>query len=448
MQRRWLQSNDKTFSPVQSFKRILKYAAVGASAVVIAGMLVACSFEAPPIPGYCNPDADPNCPINYNDGRWIPEEIDLLADTASETSLTSGDRWDIDQPTYNGTAGNVFRTKHGFGCAEANRGWVELTNGNDTIGVSIEDSEFMPPPMDNGMVFLNGWSLKYKGSDHEVKGVGVSIFNVRREAMSSGHTLRWQTHFTLTDENGDDDYEGCYYYTIVMWNSDGEGDKIPAYVIQNNADHSQTFVTEYAAKAGIRFLDYEHSGPPFQAAVVPRGFGLMYDGEDRHVLQLGFDFASSMTPGFYDPIRGRIAAILKDNSTRRFLATASVSVVGGVGVRWQLDGGSSSLQPRAKRSCPTLTSPSSRTEWKQATVQGDFAVPVLSKWDVGDICADHHLRKAGVSIDDWYYEKEPNAQYGVLHYQVTSTFYDDLGPFGSHGSQANYNVDILAFNRY
>jgi hypothetical protein len=65
-------------------------------------------------------------------------------------------------------------------------------------------------------------------------------------------------------------------------------------------------------------------------------------------------------------------------------------------------------------------------------------------WDIEDICTDHHVRKIGVWIDDWYYEKAPEAATGTLHYRIASRFEDNGS---SRGSTVNYNVNILGFHR-
>ena len=44
--------------------------------------------------------------------------------------------------------------------------------------------------------------------------MGTTIENIRLER----NTLKWQASGALSDDNFDDAYSWCYYYTVVAWN--------------------------------------------------------------------------------------------------------------------------------------------------------------------------------------------------------------------------------------
>jgi hypothetical protein len=197
------------------------------------------------------------------------------------------------------------------------------------------------------MVYLNGWELEYTGSDdHHVKGLGVWITKVRQE----NNVLHWEAGGVLTDKNADDPYRVCYYYTVVMWDTD----IIDAYVIQDNFEHTQTFVHEDSQTAGLRVLAGEHDGPP-APWVVPRGFGLMFTGDtvDHHLLQVAFRLDDTLLWNIplFDRIFWESAMILKDNSTRSFIGTEMVSIVGGLRVSIR-QGKNIALRPRSPAITP------------------------------------------------------------------------------------------------
>jgi hypothetical protein len=424
-----------TFSLLWHLKLGLGYAVVSVLAVVMASTFIACTFDAAGIPAGCTP---PNCPINFNDARWLPEEIDIIAENASLATLAEPRRW---QTVNGGGWTRDFQSHHGSACANATRAWVELPNGKDTIGIRIEDSIPLPSPRHTGMVYLNGWELEYTGSDdHHVKGLGVWITKVRQE----NNVLHWEAGGVLTDKNADDPYRVCYYYTVVMWDTD----IIDAYVIQDNFEHTQTFVHEDSQTAGLRVLAGEHDGPP-APWVVPRGFGLMFTGDtvDHHLLQVAFRLDDTLLWNIplFDRIFWESAMILKDNSTRSFIGTEMVSIVGGLRVSIR-QGKNIALRPRGPASgggC--LISPSAHAEWVTVPdLPYDYAVPVLAGWDIGYPCGDHEVKKIGTRITHFYYEKAPGASRGTLRYRVASVLQDKNA---DDGLVSRYRVNVLGFNR-
>lgn len=422
-----------TFSLGQYLKRVLGYVMVGGLAVMMASTFIACSFNPGGLPLGCAP---PDCPIDFNDGKWIPEEIDLIAENAALATLTKPRR----RKTVNGAEAYDFQSYHGSACADATRAWVELPNGEDLIGIRIEDSIPLPSPNHTGLVYLNGWELEYTGGDdHHVKGLGAWITKVRQK----NNALHWEAGGVLTDKNGDDPYRWCYDYTVVMWDTD----IIDAYVIQDNFEHSQTFVHEKGKTAALRLLAGEQDGPP-APWVVPRGFGMMFDGytADHHLLQVAFklDDALLWNIPLFDRIFWDSAMILKDNGTRSFFGTEMVSIVGGlrVGMRQERR---ISLKPRSPASGGCIQPPSTHAQWVTIPdLPYDYAVPVLTGWDIGYPCGDHEVKKIGTRITDFNYEKASGALTGTLHYRVASVLQDKNA---DDGFLSRYNVNVLGFRR-
>jgi hypothetical protein len=73
----------------------------------------------------------------------------------------------------------------------------------------------------------------------------------------------------------------------------------------------------------------------------------------------------------------------------------------------------------------------------------DYAVPVLSGWDVGNVCDDTHVKQVGVWMEDFDYVRDPNAPTGRMVYTIASVFEDEGNP---QQSAERYKIQILGFN--
>ena len=413
----------------QHMQRVLGYLVVSGIAAVMAGTFLACTFDPPTLPG-----RPPSPEVDFNDGKWIPEEVNILMQTAPLTTPTSELAW----ATVNGkdeTDTDNFESYHGYACGQAERVWTQDADGNDRFGFRILGSQTFKDAKDHGMVLLNGWRVKYLHSDHDVRALGVAIHNVR----PVGAQLHWEATIALADVNADDAIEGCYYYTAVMWNTDGPKG-INAYVVQGDQQHDMTFIHPEGERAGLRTLSGEfHADQP--KAVVPRGYGfILSKAADINVLQLGFDLDTNLWTT-RDTISWDSSLIFKDNSTRSFQGTAIVSVLGNPGV--EMVRSSLPLTPRRATPCPGTPAPTLRSEWKSVrALPYDRVVPVLVGYDIGDACNDNNLQEAGAWIARWNYVK--TGATGTLHYQVESVFRDKDDRPGSH--TPGYKVNILGFS--
>ena len=72
----------------------------------------------------------------------------------------------------------------------------------------------------------------------------------------------------------------------------------------------------------------------------------------------------------------------------------------------------------------------------------DYAIPVLTGWDLSYVCTDHHVERIGVYLVEFEYVKDPAADTGTLNYTIFSTLRDD----SDNGHAARYKVSILGLN--
>jgi hypothetical protein len=217
-------------------------------------------------------------------------------------------------------------------------------------------------------------------------------------------------------------------------------------------------------------------------ALLPRGFGfnwghllavqdratvtLFSPRVDHHVLQIAYNLGHSETfiqnqsykkaIGELNPLptppEGRVgsdfvswnvAAIFKDNDTRRDYDFGEfVSGMGGPDVA--IIEPPFSILPREDigffGACVENAPVGIKTE--NVTIDNipyAYAVPMLTGWQLAYGCHDHHVREAGISIDNFQYQRATNAASGTLRYTLSSILRDD----SRHGHAVQHKVTIL-----
>ena len=173
---------------------------------------------------------------------------------------------------------------HGFACAQSD------SQGQEAV-VNIELSIELPAYATDATVFLNGWRLEFLNGDHEVAGFGATITDIRTENQS----LKWRASGVLSDQNFDDGYKFCHFFTAVAWNQtnlrllvdhddgsctgtgdlefnwfDAEHDKLQVEFLTRNIDGSRS---SFAS-----FLENPRLTSNRTVAVLPRGFAFRWRG--------------------------------------------------------------------------------------------------------------------------------------------------------------------------
>jgi hypothetical protein len=72
-----------------------------------------------------------------------------------------------------------------------------------------------------------------------------------------------------------------------------------------------------------------------------------------------------------------------------------------------------------------------------------YAVPVLTAWDIGNYCDDIEIQRIGAWLEGMDYTKEANASTGTLTYRIKYAFHDD-NPEAL--TKVRFKVKILGFN--
>lgn len=354
-------------------------------------------------------------------------------------------------------------TYHGVGCAE----------GKKRI-LKVEESLELPSYATKATIVLNGWRAYYLGDDHHIDSLFTNIGNIRLE----GNTLKWEAAGTLMDDEHNAGYGWCYYYTVVGWNPsqlDLTVDHEAAMcdmpdVMQSNSFGATNANTTTALSSFPSFLYNPDFTSEKNVAVMPRGFGFTRGcNSDHHLLQVGYNLVQTeriiqsdkkywknteqLTPtlpnnntrigsGF---VTWETSAIFKDNDTRREYDFAE-TVSGLAGKDVGLIQPPFAILPVEDKGlftgCVGATAPESQ-EVVIENIPYEFAIPMLTGWNLFYGCDDEHVKEAGVWIDDWRYERSRGAPSGRLIYKLSSRLRDR----GGAGHYLNHKVTILGIRR-
>jgi hypothetical protein len=336
---------------------------------------------------------------------------------------------------------------HGRGCAKADRAGQQVT-------LKVGQSVNVPTYAKNATVFLNGWRLQYLHGDHHVGFVVTAIRNISLE----GQTLKWEAIGKLADRNFDDAYLWCYRFTAFGWDpsqinvsvddrdSPGETDNIEFqnfFAGQNLTDSAGVVFPRLVSNPGV--------APGAPVPILPRGFMFGWD-DDHHLLQIGYNlnhserfidasrkylnrgkdqlpqlaasqvnspFASWETTvvfkdddGHRDYAFGEVVSVLRGDDVGLIQPPYSSQVVGPVsGVSEEQKGGER-IESFVIKDIPF-----------------QYAIPVLTGWELRYPARDHHVREMGVEIqipvgNGAYYEVDPQTQRGRLRYNLSSVLQD------------------------
>ena len=378
------------------------------------------------------------------------------------------DRTDSQQATYIEVPG-LLKVQHRLGCAQADKAASE-----NSVGLRIHEMAVIPPGYNTGTVFLNGWRLRYKNGDHHVRGLGSAIFNITQ----TQNELHWEAGGVLADDGlvagmaRDSPYEWCGIYTLIFWHRNRfDFTLIPPQIV------AFPYHTDATPEA-LTFVHSEGSDPDNDTArrelpgtvqvsdpraVLPRAFGFVWgSGTDHHLLQAGFDLGPPVPSG--DTISWTSTTLWKDSSTRRdYHGSAIVSVLSGPSVTmwhpdtvlrwsesasdWLPASNTVSLTPKnaGSSSCaePDSGFETLQVQFSVENVPFEYAVPVLTGWQLEYLQSDHHVETIGVWIKGFSYEKATR----TLFYTIEATLVDDPVICPQKRGLAYYKVSVLGLNR-
>jgi len=328
--------------------------------------------------------------------------------------------------------------------------------GKETLKVS--ERMFMDRAFDRGTVLLNGYRLKYRNGDNDVRGLATGIGAIEVQQA----TLTWEAAGVLASGDFDDTVEWCYTFTVIVWNSTA------IEAVADHGDEMHVFQDRpFNSGSALRPVPGFLKNPAFvgspEVAVLPRGFLALFHKDAHHLLQVAYHqdagerfveakkvFGNGVTPqpgnmsvAAGDTVTWESTGLIKDNSSDHGETMAElVTAMGGrdVGV----------INPPftvvPKDDCDQCGGGCSvGVESEEHTVSGvpfEFAVPVLSSWELSYGLDDENVLDIGMWMPRWKWTSLPGG--GNLSYTLSSILVDDDGcPFFVHRAQ----IKILGFRR-
>jgi len=398
-----------------------------------------------------------SCGKVINPDFTLPDICQQLEDTPV-TTLSAPDPNDPTYPKLAFEDQGKIKVMYGFGNAK-------LESGKEMI--KVEQSVAIPDYANQATVFLNGWKLNYLGGDQHVLTLGTLIAKIHRDFSNKTKMLRWNAVGVLRDDDFKEGYEFTYYYTVIAWNDGalnlivdaGSADKFCS--TETDLPDKSFLALNNGTTTALSSFSVFSTTPPTPSsqpvAVLPRGFGFnWYDG-DHHLLQLGYNLDHSeifaekdkiynnnkkhvrhigdLLSGIFAPLptgtslvdSGFVSwntyAILKDDSDRRdYLFTEVVSSLFGSDVHpiqppfaiLPIESDSGGFGGAGVKSKDIVID---QIPW-------EYAIPMLTGWEVGYTVSDQHVKEIGIWIDEIHY-LEQNDPPGRLRYTVSSILHDD-----------------------
>jgi hypothetical protein len=342
----------------------------------------------------------------------------------------------------------VIQIIEGTACGESKRPGRE-------VPILIEGSADLPEYATDATVVLDGFRAKFLSSDHHVAQISAIIGNIQKLDSQ----LRWDATGQLSDHNFDDSYQWCYFYTVVAWNRKAIDARIigqrDALAFSNHtSDEDISLVTASA------FLQDRSLTRGQRAAVMPDGFSYSWESGDHHLLQIAYNLYgdtflqagrdwSVTNPNIPNSqasgvVSWEINGIFKDNAlTRDYRFGSRAVVMAGTGV--DVKQPPFTIRPKEDRNACLISPGGVRDEEQMIeNVPFDYAVPMLTGWDLAHECNDEHVTEMGAWIHDISYEKAPDSPTGTLRYIVSSVIRDKNS---RPGHKFKHRVSVLGLNR-
>lgn len=315
----------------------------------------------------------------------------------------------------------------------------------------------MPSYVDQGTVVLNGWDLRYLNRDHEVHSIRADITHSKLVKSADAAFLVFEAQGKLDDQNQNDVYEFCVFYTGFGYNStwfdatiDGDYNGIDASVLQNKHQGAVATLENLGSKGTLKGND--------SIAIIPRGFDFQFDNTfecelrfppckwgdraDYRLLQIAYSLSQSSTSPNPDGSPHWITqTIFKDHDTRTHHIKTRAALIRGSSVKLRAD--FLALNPRVGKTntCRKNTDGIVRTQTFHINdLPYDYAVPMLTGWDLSYECEHQQVQRTGIWIHDIRFDPSANS----LEYKVSSILRDQDGAPSFNAAQ---RVTVLGLNR-
>ncbi|MBA3755802.1 MAG: hypothetical protein H0X02_06030 [Nitrosomonas sp.] len=360
----------------------------------------------------------------------------------------------FEQLSFKTTGKTVFEDEGRFILIEGSQ-CIQRDNGAEaaTILQWIE----MPSYVDSGTVVLNGWDLRYLHSDREMNSMRVDITHSKLVKNAGSALLMFEVQGKLDDQNRNDAYEFCVFYTGFGYRSvwfdatiESDYNGIDASTLQNKNQGAVATLENTGNKGTLKGND--------AIAIIPRGFDFQFDDifecelrfppckwadrADYRLLQAAYSLSQTgISPNPDGSPHWVTQTIFKDNNARTHRIKTRAALIRGSSVKLRPD--FLALNPRTGKTntCRKNTDGIVRTQtFRINDLPYDYAVPMLTGWDLSYECENQRVQRAGIWIHDIRFD--PNSS--SMEYKVSSILRDQDG---APSFNATHRITVLGLNR-
>ncbi|MBX3639643.1 MAG: hypothetical protein KF888_03890 [Nitrosomonas sp.] len=342
----------------------------------------------------------------------------------------------------------TFIMVEGSQCTERDRGPEPAT-----MLITVD----MPSYVNQGTAILNGWDLRYLNRNHKVRTLRADITHSKLVASTGSTTLVFEVAGEISDQNWDDAYEFCVHYTGFGFNTaridariEGDYNGIDAWALQTAAKGPVTTLESTWRDGLLKSSD--------SVVIIPRGFDFQFDNafecewrfppcrwadpSDHHLRQVAYSlYQIGASPNPDGKPHWATQTLFKDNNTRSHWVKTRTALIGGNSVKLRAD--FLALNPRSGKTnvCRNGAEGIVRTQtFRIHDLPYDYAIPMLTGWDLNYECDDQHVQRAGIWIHDIRFDPGSNG----LEYKVSSILRNRNG---APGFNTVHRVSVLGLNR-
>ncbi len=315
----------------------------------------------------------------------------------------------------------------------------------------------LPGYVNQGTVVLNGWDLRYLQGDREVNSVRADITHSKLVRNANSVFLVFEAEGKLEDQGRRDAFEFCVFYSGFGYDSawldaavEGDYSGIEAVSVQSQKQGPVTTLENIGNKGMLK----THDG----VAILPRGFDFRFENAfecewrwmpcklsdriDYPLLQMAYNLSQTGTSPNLDGSPFWVTQTLfKSNEARTQHVKTRAALIRGRSVKVRAD--FLPLNPRSNEPgfCRKITDGVVRTQKYRITdLPYDYALPMLTGWDLAFECEQQNVQRAGVWIHDIRFDPASSS----MEYKVSSILRDKDSIPSFH---TTHRVSILGFNR-
>lgn len=359
----------------------------------------------------------------------------------------------FEQLSLKSEARTVFEDAGKFILLEGSK-CMQRDNGREPVTI-VQWIE-MPGYVDSGTVVLNGWDLRYANQDREVNSMRADITHSKLVKNTGSTFLAFEAQGKLDDQNRSDAFEFCVFYTAFGYQSAEIG-----ATIEEDYNGVETSALQDENQGAVTVM--EHTGQKGTLkrneaiAIIPRGFDFQFadtfecewrwipckwrDRTDYPLLQAAYNLSqTNAAPNPDGSPHWAAQTIFKDNNTHAHRVKTRAAWIRGRSVKLRAD--FLALNPRAGKAntCRKSADGVVRTQTVRIhELPYDYAIPMLTGWDLTNECEQQRVQRAGIWIHDIHFD--PQSQ--RLEYKVSSILRDRDG---APSFNSAHRVTVLGLN--